>query len=292
VIGHVAAAAGADDRNILWRENVRFLAAPAEGVNIRVLDEEQEVIGGFVLLECDELFLQPARSEIIQSAEILVTQHSRLFFIVHCPAIQVGSSPARCLTEKRSGGYIRRNSQELFQFMPQPSFTPPWFVRKDLDGFFGLMIDNLIQLILIVTLCRELIHLPDEYIFGRILPGAAISILFGNFFYAWQARRLARETGREDVTALPYGINTVSLFAFVFFKRPTIPSGRGSWDWLPAFSTASSKSSPLLSPSACARRPRGRRCSPLWRASRSLLFRWISLLKFSPGLWSRWCRWR
>ncbi|HEX2386806.1 MAG TPA: NCS2 family permease [Candidatus Binatia bacterium] len=93
----------------------------------------------------------------------------------------------------------------------------PFFVRKDLDGFFGLMIDNLIQLILIVSLCRELIHLPDAYIFGRILPGAAVSILVGNFFYAWQARRLARETGREDVTALPYGINTVSLFAYVFF---------------------------------------------------------------------------
>jgi AGZA family xanthine/uracil permease-like MFS transporter len=101
--------------------------------------------------------------------------------------------------------------------MSPHSLNPPWFVRKDLDGFFGLMIDNLIQLILIVSLCRELIHLSDGFIFGRILPGAAISILVGNFFYAWQARRLARETGREDVTALPYGINTVSLFAFVFF---------------------------------------------------------------------------
>jgi adenine/guanine/hypoxanthine permease len=101
--------------------------------------------------------------------------------------------------------------------MPQPHFKPTWFVRKDLDGFFGLMIDNLIQLILIVSLCRELIHLPDDYIFGKILPGAAFSILVGNLFYAWQARRLARETGRDDVTALPYGINTVSLFAFIFF---------------------------------------------------------------------------
>ena len=52
------------------------------------------------------------------------------------------------------------------------------------------MIDNLIQLILIVGLCRELIHLPDEYIFGKILPGAAFSILFGNLFYAWQARQI------------------------------------------------------------------------------------------------------
>jgi AGZA family xanthine/uracil permease-like MFS transporter len=101
--------------------------------------------------------------------------------------------------------------------MSQQAFNPPWFVRKDLDGFFGLMIDNLIQLILIVSLCRELIHLPDSFIFGRILPGAAISILVGNLFYAWQARELARATGREDVTALPYGINTVSLFAFIFF---------------------------------------------------------------------------
>src|SRR5918995_541277 len=117
--------------------------------------------------------------------------------------------------------------------MPQASFDPPWFVRKDLDGFFGLMIDNLIQLILIVTLCRELIRLPDEYIFGKILPGAAISILVGNFFYAWQARRLARELGRDDVTALPYGINTVSLFAFVFFiMLPIVQETRDPvWAW-------------------------------------------------------------
>jgi adenine/guanine/hypoxanthine permease len=117
--------------------------------------------------------------------------------------------------------------------MPQASFNPPWFVRKDLDGFFGLMIDNLIQLILMVTLCRELIRLPDEYIFGKILPGAAISILVGNFFYAWQARQLARETGREDVTALPYGINTVSLFAFVFFiMLPIVQETKDPvWAW-------------------------------------------------------------
>jgi adenine/guanine/hypoxanthine permease len=117
--------------------------------------------------------------------------------------------------------------------MAQRSFNPPWFVRKDLDGFFGLMIDNLIQLILIVALCRELIRLPDEYIFGKILPGAAISVLVGNFFYAWQARQLALRTGRDDVTALPYGINTVSLFAFVFFiMLPIVQETKDPvWAW-------------------------------------------------------------
>ena len=49
-----------------------------------------------------------------------------------------------------------------------------------------------------------------------MLPGAAVSILVGNLFYAFQAKKLAERTGRTDVCALPYGINTVSLFAHVF----------------------------------------------------------------------------
>lgn len=91
-----------------------------------------------------------------------------------------------------------------------------WFVRGDIDGFFGLFVDNLLQLMLIAVLCGKVCGMPPELVYGRILPGAALSILFGNAFYAWQARRLAIRTGRTDVTALPYGINTVSLIAFVF----------------------------------------------------------------------------
>ena len=91
-----------------------------------------------------------------------------------------------------------------------------WIVRGDVDGFFGLAIDNLVQLLLIDTLCRGVLGFPPELVYGRILPGAAISILVGNAAYAIQAKRLAERTGRSDVCALPYGINTVSLFAHVF----------------------------------------------------------------------------
>jgi AGZA family xanthine/uracil permease-like MFS transporter len=90
-----------------------------------------------------------------------------------------------------------------------------WFVRGDLDGFFGLFIDNLLQLMLINVLCRYVCNLPADLVTQRILPGAAISILCGNLFYGWQAFRLMRQTGRDDVTALPYGINTPSLIAYV-----------------------------------------------------------------------------
>lgn len=68
----------------------------------------------------------------------------------------------------------------------------------------------------IATLCPLLCGLPVEFVITRILPGAALSILLGNLFYSWQARRLARKTNRNDVTALPYGINTPTVFAYIF----------------------------------------------------------------------------
>ena len=92
----------------------------------------------------------------------------------------------------------------------------PWIVRGDIDGFFGLALDNLVQLLLIDALCRFVLGFPPELVYGRILPGAAISILVGNVYYSHTARQLAARTGRTDVCALPYGINTVSLFAHVY----------------------------------------------------------------------------
>jgi len=95
------------------------------------------------------------------------------------------------------------------------SFLKGWFVPNDIDGFFGLFVDNLCQLIVVVGLCPKLAGLPDALVVGRILPGIAISLVAGNLFYAWQARRLSERTGKP-VTALPFGVNTVSLFAFIF----------------------------------------------------------------------------
>ncbi len=92
----------------------------------------------------------------------------------------------------------------------------PWLVRGDIDGLFGLAIDNLVQLLVIVALCRGVLGFSDKLILGTILPGAAVSLVVGNVFYAWQAMQLSRRTGRTDICALPYGINTVSLFAFIF----------------------------------------------------------------------------
>ncbi|HEY8035995.1 MAG TPA: NCS2 family permease [Methylobacter sp.] len=91
-----------------------------------------------------------------------------------------------------------------------------WFVRADVDGFFGLALDNLVQLLVIVGLCRQVLGFSDGLVYQHILPGAAVSLLVGNLYYAYQAKKLAESSGRNDICALPYGINTVSLFAYIF----------------------------------------------------------------------------
>jgi AGZA family xanthine/uracil permease-like MFS transporter len=90
-----------------------------------------------------------------------------------------------------------------------------WFTAGDVDGFFGLFFSGFPDLLLIVGLA-PVCGFPLSFVASRILPGAAISILAGNLFYAYEARNLARREGRSDVTAIPFGINTPTIFAYVF----------------------------------------------------------------------------
>jgi AGZA family xanthine/uracil permease-like MFS transporter len=172
-----------------------------------------------------------------------------------------------------------------------------WWHKGDMDGFFGLFVDNLIQLILIVVLCNTVLRMPTEMVFGRILPGAAVSLLIGNIFYAFQARSLAQRTGRCDVTALPYGINTISLFAFILFvMKPVLDQthdvelawqvglaaclGSGLIELCGAF-VAGWVSVSRLAP----------RCWQRWPASRSRSSRWIFAFGYLATPWSASFRW-
>jgi len=96
-----------------------------------------------------------------------------------------------------------------------PQQSARWFVPGDLDGFFGLFFSGFPDLLLIAGLA-PLCGLPLELVSSRIMPAVAFSILSGNLFYAWQAHRLAERTGRTDVTAIPFGVNTPTIFAYVF----------------------------------------------------------------------------
>ena len=98
---------------------------------------------------------------------------------------------------------------------PTPSPAPSWFTPGDVDGFLGLFFSGLPDLLLIAAL-SAVCGLPQSLMVGRILPGIAVSILLGNLFYSWQAWSLAKRTGRSDVTAIPFGVNAPTIFAYIF----------------------------------------------------------------------------
>lgn len=107
--------------------------------------------------------------------------------------------------------------------------SPIW-VRGDLDGFFGLMVDNLVQVLLIIDLCKFVAGLSDDLIYRRILPGVAVSLLIGNVFYGFQARYVARRQQNPACTALPYGVNTPSVIAYALFIMGPVYRATGSGD--------------------------------------------------------------
>jgi AGZA family xanthine/uracil permease-like MFS transporter len=91
------------------------------------------------------------------------------------------------------------------------------FGRGDFDGFCAIALDNIVQLLLVLALCIGVLGFHPQIVFERILPGIAVSYIAGNLFYAWQAHRLAKREGRDDVCAQPFGLNTPSVIAYVFF---------------------------------------------------------------------------
>ena len=111
----------------------------------------------------------------------------------------------------------------------QPFRYPIW-TRGDLDGFFGLMVDNLVQVLLIVALCTTVAGMPQDFIFKRMLPGVAISLVIGNVFYGLQAHWVARRDRNAGCTALPFGINTPSVIAYAFFVMGPVYRASGDYN--------------------------------------------------------------
>ena len=101
---------------------------------------------------------------------------------------------------------------------PPPRSPLAGLCPGDWDGFFALFFSGFPDLLLIAGLA-PLCGFPPSMVATRILPAVAFSILGGNLFYAWQAHRLAERTGRNDVTAIPFGVNAPTIFAYIFLDH-------------------------------------------------------------------------
>jgi adenine/guanine/hypoxanthine permease len=91
-----------------------------------------------------------------------------------------------------------------------------WFRAGDLNGFFALMFDNVANLVILASILTGAFGFPSSIVLYRMIPGTAIGVLAGDLFYAWMAGRLAKQTGRDDVTAMPLGLNAPSIFGMSF----------------------------------------------------------------------------
>jgi AGZA family xanthine/uracil permease-like MFS transporter len=91
-----------------------------------------------------------------------------------------------------------------------------WAGRGDINAFFGLMLDNIGVMILMASLLVVAFQMPRSFVVNRMIPGTAVGVLVGDLIYTFMAFRLARRTGRTDITAMPLGLDTPSTFGTVF----------------------------------------------------------------------------
>jgi AGZA family xanthine/uracil permease-like MFS transporter len=100
--------------------------------------------------------------------------------------------------------------------VPVPAPRPPLWTRGDLNAFFGLGINMLVNVLVLAGLSVGVVGLGGDDVYQTILPALGIGLLVGNVFYFWLAMRLARRTGRSNVTALPYGPSVPHMFIVTF----------------------------------------------------------------------------
>src|SRR5438445_324741 len=99
---------------------------------------------------------------------------------------------------------------------PAESRASRWVAAGDVNGFLGLALDNVTNLVILSSLLIGVFGFPADLVLGRMVPGTARGVLVGDLAYTWLALRLMRRSGRADVTAMPFGIDTPTLFAMVF----------------------------------------------------------------------------
>ncbi|MFO0903379.1 MAG: permease [Pirellulales bacterium] len=95
--------------------------------------------------------------------------------------------------------------------------TYRWAAPGDINAFFGLMLDNVADLLLTVGLLHLVFEFPTKFALRHMVPGTALGVLVGDLLFFWLAFRLARQTGRNNVTAMPLGLDTPSTLGMVLF---------------------------------------------------------------------------
>ena len=71
----------------------------------------------------------------------------------------------------------------------------PWWVKGDWNAFFGLFSNVLMNIMVLTTLMLFVVGMPVATVFGKIIPAVGISLIVGNIYYAFMAKRLEKKSG-------------------------------------------------------------------------------------------------
>src|SRR5688572_15370396 len=93
---------------------------------------------------------------------------------------------------------------------------PAIWTPGDWNAYFGFGTNILVNLLVLTGLLRFVLKMPDDLVFGRILPATGLMLCMSTLYYAWLAYKLAKKTGRTDVCALPSGISVPHMFVVTF----------------------------------------------------------------------------
>src|SRR5579862_5246422 len=93
---------------------------------------------------------------------------------------------------------------------------PNIWVPGDWNAYFGFGTNILVNLLTLTGLLRFVLKMPDQLVFGRILPATGLMLFLSTMYYAWLAYRLAKKEGRTNVCALPSGISVPHMFVVTF----------------------------------------------------------------------------
>ena len=73
----------------------------------------------------------------------------------------------------------------------------PLWTRGDLNAFFGLGINMLVNVLVLAGLCIGVVHMAPDDVYQVVLPALGIELLIGNLFYFYLARKLAMKERRD-----------------------------------------------------------------------------------------------
>jgi len=113
------------------------------------------------------------------------------------------------------------------------ALRPTIWTPGDWNAFFGFGTNILVNMLVLTGLLRFVLKMPDQLVFGRILPALGLMMCLSTFYYAYLAYKLAQKTGRSDVCALPSGVSVPHMFivTFVIMLPITLKTGDPIKGW-------------------------------------------------------------